>query len=126
MSGGSTPARGQRWKYEGYIKRQLLQVERLRRLEDKMIPDDLELRRGEEPLDRGAGAAHARPPADPRPGGPAWRWLDQADFPRQPLFLNDIALAPSTDQLYIYISDYAGGRIFKRAGRLHRDHRPGA
>lgn len=29
-------------KYEGYIKRQLLQVERLRRLEDKMIPDDLD------------------------------------------------------------------------------------
>ncbi|MCR4403767.1 MAG: tRNA uridine-5-carboxymethylaminomethyl(34) synthesis enzyme MnmG [Candidatus Acetothermia bacterium] len=29
-------------KYEGYIKRQLLQVERLRRLEDKMIPDELD------------------------------------------------------------------------------------
>lgn len=29
-------------KYEGYIKRQLAQVERLRRLEDKRIPEDLD------------------------------------------------------------------------------------
>lgn len=38
-------------------------------------------------------------------------FLKPEDFPRQPLFLNDIALAPSTDRLYI--SDTQLGVIFR-------------
>ena len=63
-------------KYDGYIGRQIEQVERFRRLEDKPIPADLDYRADPPASRRGPREVRARPTPLARPGRP-----DQRDQP---------------------------------------------